>query len=94
MERVKVLRQHFARREENDGLSVQTVSASSGTRNRVSDGQRITMSYAEVGKNGARSLRAEVSEEEWQVRCDLAAAYRVAALNGWDDSINNHFTAR
>src|SRR5213595_1699972 len=38
--------------------------------------------------------RAGVSEEEWQVRVDLAAAYRLVALYGWDDLIFTHISAR
>jgi ribulose-5-phosphate 4-epimerase/fuculose-1-phosphate aldolase len=40
------------------------------------------------------SVRARVSEEEWQVRCDLAAAYQLAALHKWTDLIYTHFSAR
>ncbi len=40
------------------------------------------------------SLRARVSDEEWQVRCDLAAAYQLAAQFRWTDLIFTHFTAR
>jgi ribulose-5-phosphate 4-epimerase/fuculose-1-phosphate aldolase len=32
--------------------------------------------------------------EEWRVRCDLAALYRLAALHGWDDLIFTHISAR
>ena len=32
--------------------------------------------------------------EEWQVRVDLAAAYRLVALHGWDDLIFTHLSAR
>jgi ribulose-5-phosphate 4-epimerase/fuculose-1-phosphate aldolase len=35
-----------------------------------------------------------VSEEEWQVRVDLAAAYRLVAHYGWDDLIFTHISAR
>ena len=38
--------------------------------------------------------RDAVSEAEWQVRVDLAAAYRLVALNGWDDLIFTHLSAR
>lgn len=31
---------------------------------------------------------------EAQVRVDLAAAYRLAALNGWDDTVYTHLSAR
>jgi len=35
----------------------------------------------------------EISEAERAVRVDLAAAYRLAALNGWDDLIYTHLSA-
>jgi ribulose-5-phosphate 4-epimerase/fuculose-1-phosphate aldolase len=35
-----------------------------------------------------------VSEQEWQARVDLAAAYRLVALHGWDDLIFTHLSAR
>jgi ribulose-5-phosphate 4-epimerase/fuculose-1-phosphate aldolase len=40
------------------------------------------------------SLKGEVSEEEWKVRVDLAAAYRLIAHYGWDDLIFTHLSAR
>lgn len=41
------------------------------------------------------SLRDQVSEEEWKVRVDLAAAYRLAHLHGWTTTlIYNHISAR
>jgi len=40
------------------------------------------------------SKRNEVSAEEWQLRVDLAAAYRLIALYGWDDLIFTHVSAR
>src|SRR5467141_1978634 len=36
----------------------------------------------------------QVSEPEWQARVDLAAAYRLVALYGWDDLIFTHISAR
>lgn len=33
-------------------------------------------------------------EAEWSLRVDLAAAYRLAALFGWDELIFTHFSAR
>lgn len=35
-----------------------------------------------------------VSEEEWQLRVDLAALYRLIASYGWDDLVFTHLTAR
>ena len=40
------------------------------------------------------SLRNTVSAEEWQIRVDLAAAYRLTALFGWDDLVFTHISAR
>lgn len=40
------------------------------------------------------SLQNQVSAEEWQARVDLAAAYRLVALYGWDDLIFTHITAK
>jgi len=40
------------------------------------------------------TVRKQVSDEEWQVRVDLAAAYRLVALYGWDDLIFTHLSAR
>ncbi len=40
------------------------------------------------------SLREHVSPEEWAVRQDLAAAYRLVALYGWDDMIFTHLSVR
>ena len=40
------------------------------------------------------ALRERVGETEWQVRCDLAALYRLVALFGWDDLIFTHITAK
>ena len=41
-----------------------------------------------------RPARATVSDAERQVREDLAAAYRLVALCGMDDSIYTHISAR
>jgi ribulose-5-phosphate 4-epimerase/fuculose-1-phosphate aldolase len=42
----------------------------------------------------ASSVRSRVSEEEWAMRCDLAAAYQLAAQFRWTDLIYTHFSAR
>src|SRR5207237_5318585 len=36
----------------------------------------------------------QLSDAEWQARIDLAAAYRLVALHGWDDLIFTHISAR
>jgi ribulose-5-phosphate 4-epimerase/fuculose-1-phosphate aldolase len=38
--------------------------------------------------------RGEVSDDEWRVRVDLAAAYRMVAMFGWDDLVFTHVSAR
>jgi ribulose-5-phosphate 4-epimerase/fuculose-1-phosphate aldolase len=35
-----------------------------------------------------------IDDAEWQVRLDLAAAYRLVALYGWDDLVFTHISAR
>jgi len=39
-------------------------------------------------------IRAQVSDEEWQIRVDLAAAYRLVDYYGWTDMIFTHLSAR
>ena len=40
------------------------------------------------------ALRKLVGEEEWQLRVDLAACYRLVALYGWSDLVFTHISAR
>jgi len=40
------------------------------------------------------ALRDHVSAEEWQLRVDLAACYRLVALYGWSDLVFTHISAR
>jgi ribulose-5-phosphate 4-epimerase/fuculose-1-phosphate aldolase len=40
------------------------------------------------------SLKNEVSPAEWEARVNLAAAYRLTALFGWDDLVFTHISAR
>lgn len=45
--------------------------------------------------DGASSeVRNQVSAEEWAIRTDLAACYRLIAHFGWDDLIFTHISAR
>lgn len=39
-------------------------------------------------------MKDRVSAEEWKIRVDLAAAYRLVAHYGWDDLIFTHLSAR
>jgi ribulose-5-phosphate 4-epimerase/fuculose-1-phosphate aldolase len=40
------------------------------------------------------SLKDQVSPEEWKLRVDLAACYRLVALYGWSDLVFTHISAR
>jgi len=40
------------------------------------------------------AVQKAVSPEEWQLRIDLAACYRLVALYGWSDLVFTHLTAR
>lgn len=40
------------------------------------------------------SMQDQVSADEWQLRCDLAACYRLVAIYGWSDLIFTHISAR
>ena len=37
---------------------------------------------------------AGIEPQEWQLRCELAAAYRLFAQLGWHELIYNHLTVR
>ena len=52
----------------------------------------MTSSVATLRKT--EQMPAGMSAEEWKLRVDLAAAYRLAALYGWTDLNNTHFSAR
>src|SRR5579871_969230 len=41
-----------------------------------------------------KSVREQVSAEEWQTRVDLAACYRLVALYGYTEGVANHISAR
>lgn len=41
-----------------------------------------------------KSFQSQFSPEEWRLRCDLAACYRLVALHGWSDLIFTHISAR
>lgn len=45
-------------------------------------------------REGTRHTDANASPQERELRRDLAAAYRLAALYEWDDMIGTHFSAR
>ncbi|MCH7501828.1 MAG: class II aldolase/adducin family protein [Proteobacteria bacterium] len=45
-----------------------------------------------MGRN--KTIREQVSDEEWEVRVNLAACYRLIAVHGWDDLVFTHVSAR
>lgn len=45
-------------------------------------------------KISTASVRDNVTEEEWNLRVDLAAAYRLVADMGWEDLIFTHLSVR
>ncbi len=42
----------------------------------------------------ATAVRDQVSDEEWDLRVNLAACYRIIAMYGWDDLVFTHISAR
>jgi ribulose-5-phosphate 4-epimerase/fuculose-1-phosphate aldolase len=42
----------------------------------------------------SNNIKETVSAEEWQLRVDLAACYRLIAMHRWDDLIFTHISAR
>ena len=52
------------------------------------------MTSAGLVTHDVASRQGEVSAEEWALRVDLAATYRLVALYGWDDMIFTHISAR
>jgi len=54
----------------------------------------MSESNAALATVAAPSASHQVSPEEWALRVDLAAAYRLVALHGWDDLIFTHLSAR
>ena len=45
-------------------------------------------------KESLSEVRSQVSIEEWQLRVDLAACYRLIALHRWEDLVFTHISAR
>lgn len=41
-----------------------------------------------------QSVKGKVSATEWDLRCQLAATYRLCALHGWTDLVFTHISAR
>ena len=49
---------------------------------------------AQVAQLPLKSIKDRVSEAEWRARVDLAALYRLVAVEKWDDMIFTHISAR
>lgn len=55
--------------------------------------RNAALAYSGTTANAAE-VKAHVSDAEWAVRVDLAAAYRLVDLYGWTDMVYNHISAR
>lgn len=62
--------------------------------NRVESMSRGMGTGAPLERVEIPSLKGKVSETEWDLRVDLAAAYRIVANFGWDDLIFTHLSVR
>jgi ribulose-5-phosphate 4-epimerase/fuculose-1-phosphate aldolase len=62
--------------------------------NRVDSINRGMNEASRLDSAAIPSLEGKVSDEEWAIRVDLAAAYRMVAHYGWDDLIFTHLSAR
>ena len=62
--------------------------------NRAENINRGIAGAAPIAELDIPSLKDEVSSDEWAIRVDLAAAYRLVAHYGWDDLIFTHLSAR
>ena len=56
--------------------------------------EQARAAQASEGRVEIPSLKGKINDEEWAIRVDLAAAYRLVAHFGWDDLIFTHLSAR
>lgn len=47
-----------------------------------------------MNNNSTSNVKDHVTEQEWQMRVNLAACYRLIASYGWDDLVFTHISAR
>jgi len=47
-----------------------------------------------MSNNSTPNVKDHVTEQEWQMRVNLAACYRLIASYGWDDLVFTHISAR
>jgi ribulose-5-phosphate 4-epimerase/fuculose-1-phosphate aldolase len=71
-----------------------TPIARSNEMNRVDNINRGMEEVRALAEVEIPSMKGKVSDEEWAIRVDLAAAYRLVAHYGWDDLIFTHLSAR
>ena len=62
--------------------------------NRVDTMNRGMDEVSAISEVDIQPMKDRVSAEEWAIRVDLAAAYRLVAYYGWDDLIFTHLSAR
>jgi ribulose-5-phosphate 4-epimerase/fuculose-1-phosphate aldolase len=62
--------------------------------NRVDAMNRNIETFRPLDSVEIPSLEGKVGPEEWKIRVDLAAAYRLVAYYGWDDLVFTHLSAR
>ena len=48
----------------------------------------------QASTSAARAHKVAIDPEEWKARVDLAAAFRLAALQNWDELLFAHLSAR
>ena len=54
----------------------------------------VSAGFAIPDPLGIESLQGTVSDAEWQIRCELAATYRLCAMHAWTDLVFTHISAR
>ena len=55
---------------------------------------QTAMQHTTIQTDSTSSVHHNMSEQEWQMRVDLAACYRIIASYGWDDLVFTHISAR
>jgi ribulose-5-phosphate 4-epimerase/fuculose-1-phosphate aldolase len=55
---------------------------------------KTTTRKSSVTRIRSERLPRGMSGAEWEARCELAAAYRLAAILGWSDFLGTHFSLR
>jgi ribulose-5-phosphate 4-epimerase/fuculose-1-phosphate aldolase len=61
---------------------------------KIKERMGVVMATSVISLQEEVSLREKVSEAEWEMRLQLAAAFRICYSRGWNSSTANHMTAR